>query len=602
MKRILPRWRTIGLLAAAITFMLVIVACGDEVTPTPTATTAAAAPAATTAPAATATATKAAAAAAGARATPTPTSAARLGASAGATPTPTPTLAVSKKPVEAILKVAMVPPGQQTTVHYRTFQSSGGLLRNVYDYLIGVDRFTGAYIPALATEWSVTNNAKDWNFKLRDDAVFHDGTPFQAKDVRGSWIIDNEVATQSQSAAIYSNKVGSADNIELVNDNEVTFHLVEPWLALDFYYSYEYTATMYNWDYWQEAGEEEYISKPVGTGPFTFVQLRANEFIEFERFDDHWGHKAEFEGVKIFFVPEDATRAAMLLTDEAYMADVPELLMSTLEQGGMSRAVSTLPGFSVFYITGGQYYPDTEHYDPNDPLAKLNVRAAINHAINREQLLNTYFPGRGFLQTTHGLRPWIDPYDENYFKPYEYDPDKSRQLLADEGYTPGSMPDIKILISLNMSGVPELPDISEAVGSMLQQVGINVSFQTAEYGATQKMLWAYDLHGTLMAMRYSATPPDLIWESGMEEGRWMIRLDRALQAKMLEWTVETDPAKKSELELFWGKHTYDEYAIVPLFWLQPFSAINPNVIADYTAHTLHMGPVRYLEFAVPVYE
>ena len=139
--------KTIYLAIVALAVLsLVILACGDdEPEPTPQPT-----PAAAPTPAATA--------------APAPTMAPTAAPTAMPTAAPT-TEPAARKPVEPRLKVAMVPPGHQVTMMYRTFQSSTGPQKAMYEHLIYKDRYTGEFNnEQLATDWSMEPDGTTWHF------------------------------------------------------------------------------------------------------------------------------------------------------------------------------------------------------------------------------------------------------------------------------------------------------------------------------------------------------------------------------------------------------------------------------------------------------
>ena len=98
---------------------------------------------------------------------PTAVRAPTMAPTATPTPSPSPTPAV---PVSPRLIIGMLPPTHQVRLLYMTFQSSGGPLHNVYDYLVGKNQRTG-YVENthVAESWGVSADAKTWNFELKEN-------------------------------------------------------------------------------------------------------------------------------------------------------------------------------------------------------------------------------------------------------------------------------------------------------------------------------------------------------------------------------------------------------------------------------------------------
>ncbi len=156
----------------AVCSLLFGVACGTAATSTPQPT---AAPVATATTTAAATATKA----------PVPTS----------TAVPTRAPAVST-PVAERLKVAVTPPAAQVTVGWMASNSSIGPASPMYEALIQVNNLTGAFDPALATEWELSKDARSFRLKLRQGVTFHNGKEFTARDVVFTWERATDPKTQ----------------------------------------------------------------------------------------------------------------------------------------------------------------------------------------------------------------------------------------------------------------------------------------------------------------------------------------------------------------------------------------------------------------------
>ncbi len=180
---------------------------------------------------------------------------------------------------------------------------------------------------------------------------------------------------------------------------------------MPFLLSDEYQAGIYSQDHWDAVGgEDSYFADPIGTGPFTHVELKLNQYILHKRVENHWRKTPEFREVQFLFAPEAATRLAMLLAGEAHIATVPRGLQSQATSAGMKIGKSTLPG-SHYFAWIPWYRPDnyvdpnigkplpglpavgpTKAYDPADPIRNVKVRQALNEAINRNEI-NQVFLG-----------------------------------------------------------------------------------------------------------------------------------------------------------------------------------------------------------------
>ena len=606
-------------IAALAVLSLVILACGDDDEDE--------APAPTAAPTAAATA------------APAPTMAPTAAPTAMPTATPTPEPA-APEPVEPRLKVAMVPPGHQVTMMYRTFQSSTGPQKAMYEHLIYKDRYTGEFNnEQLATDWTMRPDGMSWTFKLREDIPFHStdswtGTEFTAKDV----IQTVQVLGRDDSLASSSiwKDLGLADNNFVVpNDYEITWNLDKPEPLMDFWMAEEWVAGMISKDYWDDRGPDGYHDHPIGTGPFQFVEIVIDSHILHERVEDHWRQTPEFHELQFFYVKEDSTRLAQLLTKEVAIADVPRTQLPEATQRGLEVATSTLPGFYIYAFIGGQYYDEPQKvlagarkgeteevavgYSADDPLRDPKVREALNVAINRDAIREAFWGDAAIPQAIHNVPPYRYDCKDEWFPhpgatgstgcegrgyPYAYDPDQAKALLAEAGYTDGF--DFRLMMAPNMAGVPEGPDVGEAIGSDWGAIGLSPEIVEVEFAEILRLQRERNMGRTVFMMRYATGPAPLGWcfpmsnvGGGCGSAIWEYpELDELyvdLKKQVLPDEVLTRIHKT-------GDWMYANHLIIPLFFLFPQVGYNPDVLQGYEANMLHMGPVRHHEFTKPVYK
>ena len=623
-----------ALLGAALLMTLVIVACGgDDDTPEPAPST----PAATTAPAAPAPAPTAMPAtpamtpaptptAMPATPRPTPAATARPTPRPTATPTPTPTATMAPKvPVSPRLKVSKVPPGSQVTMMWKTFTSETGPMKPMYEFIINTNRFNSEYENTmLAEDWSMAPDAMSWTLNLREGIPFHStdsytGTDFTAKDFK--FTLQTAGREDSLSAGSQWRNLGVEDkNFDIVNDHEVVWILerLEPlgegWLAEG------NVAGIISQDYWDAVGEDGYLDHPVGTGSFTFVELQIGSHMLYERVEDHWRKTPEFHELQFFYAPESATRIAMLLAQEVAISEVDKSLLPQAIEKGFGVATSTLPGANLFMMIGGLYYDEVveikigarkgdEHplapgYIEGDPLRDLRVRMALNYAIDRDTINEIFFDGEGILQTILGIPPTRSDYRDDW-TPYPYDPDRSRELLAEAGYGDG----VEIgFITTKLSAVPEAQDVAEAVIGFWREVGVEVNLTEREFGPLLEQWRNRDMGQTITSMLYGVGSDPLSIRnngryaissvSGGTESQWEFHELDALFAETQESILPEDILRTGQAMGTW---LYENHVIIPLFFLSTKVAYDPGVVKGYDVAFGFFGPTRYHEFTEAVY-
>ena len=501
------------------------------------------------------------------------------------------------------LKLSVVPPIHQVTVQYQTAMSSGGPFRPSHEYLLGLDRVDGHQIPLLATEWKAENNFQSWRFKLREGITFHDGSPFSAKDVAFTWGLIAGETSVATSAKFMRLLIDSEASFEIVDDHEFVLRTARPAVNLTYYWSDDIDMQIESKTYWDKVGGEAgYSASPVGTGPYRFLEFTEGVGIVYERLEEHWRKTAPFPEVEIFYTPEDVTRVAQLLAGEVHVATIPRGLKSQVTAKGKKIIRATLPSFQVLAAVGGQYLEGNRQ--PDDPLTNPKVRQALNMSVNREEINQEIFGGAGEVMPIHSFSPYLsgDAYDPSW-EPYPYDPERAKELLVEAGYPEGYTQKI---LTFKASGVPELPDVAEALFTYFRAIGIEPKIEQTTFGKARERYRTAKLHRTVMTVRTSATPTfrlfNLFYGSDAigtvvhgYENPW-------IDETWLKFSASTDLDERRMLLRSIGQHMTDNYAAIPLLFLFGEIAVDPDVVENYVSNMLLYGPLRNLEYIEPVYK
>ena len=553
------------------------------------------------------------------------------GTSTGATAAPAATSApAARELVDPILVVSMPAPAGQVTCHCETFQSAGGHLHNLHDYIVGLHPVTGAEEPThLALSWESDATGKIWNFKLREDVPFYmDGqasstySEFTAKDVVHTWEVMAGMKGESNPAGDWTPMMDSAaDGWNIVNDHEIilTHKLIE--LELPFRLSEEWTFGVQSLDYWDDiGGMDAYKAAPMGTGAFSFVEKVVNEHVIYKANKPHWRKTPEFDELKFLWVPEPATRVAQLIAGEVHIAEIPRDLQDEITSQGMRIEKSTLPSFHL-WVRIPYYQPTifktgepTPNFDENDPIRDPRVRHALNVAVDRALINDKFFKASGTPDPVEFYPPWREDCKDEWAPypgpggqtgcaggwPYPYDPQMGRDLLADAGYPNGF--DLTFYASPNLGGVPEIPDVAEAMAAMWSEIGVNVDLRVEQSDVVRSLQTAHDWTGSVNLVRYSVDPISLsmsfLWR---ESTRAFMEHEFITEwKKAYDQTIDPDVRFAESQRL--GDYFHNEHLTVPLLWLFAEVGINPNVVKSYEISMLHFGPVRYHEYTQGVYK
>lgn len=322
----------------------------------------------------------------------------------------------------------------------------------------------GEIVPALATDWSSSEDGTEWTFDLRQDVVFHNGEPFNADAVVFSW------DRGANGGFEYSYQYAVASNVEALDEYTVKITLDDP--RPTFLGSLADEWTIIPPGYLAEVGEEGFAEHPVGTGPFQFVEWVKGDRIVMEANPNYFGDPGPLVQNLIFRpIPESATRVAAIQTGEI---DIAKRLTSEEAQsllGVEGVKVVSYPADRVYYIAFNNLTTGI-----GLPTEDVNVRTAMNLAVDRQAIVDALFNGKARLSTGFVV-PGNFAYDDS-IEAFPYDPDRARELLAEAGYPDG----FDIEFRCPIGAYPNFEQVCEAVQGFLSEVGIDANLELMESG------------------------------------------------------------------------------------------------------------------------
>ena len=326
----------------------------------------------------------------------------------------------------------------------------------IYEGLTAID--AGLHVvPALAQSWTVSEDGRGYRFQLRAGAVFHNGRRLAPADVIASIARVRDPKTGSPFASRFTAVAGvTADG-----DDAVRITLEQP--------STPFLSQLASLAIVPAEAVAELARKPVGTGAFRFREWVPDTFIALDRNPDYWEPGLpHLAGLKFNIVPEAATRQLGLQSGTYRM--VPSLDAATAAGlAGQSR-VRLLEAQDLAYSLIGLNATRAPFDNPA-------VREAVNLAIDRAQLVDAAYFGRGVPAgpLSPALRDWALPVAD--FPCYRPDPARARKLLAEAGLT------LPVKITLNVLGSLQLVvDVAQVVQAQLDKAGFEVTLNVQEQG------------------------------------------------------------------------------------------------------------------------
>ena len=365
--------------------------------------------------------------------------------------------------------------------HWNNSGPNVSLARHIFESLTLTDR-NGRLIPGLATSWR-TIGPTTWEFKLRPDVRFSDGSPLTPDDVVFSIERPKVLQGSPASFASFVRPIVSATAVgkDIVRIKTSEPHVLVPYdlnsimiVSRKVVEASTQSATPADFDSGRAA---------IGTGPYKLVAFKRGDRVELARNDGWWGNavdgKPAWSNVTFRMMSNDAARIAALLSgDVDTIENVPTADVSRIGSDARFRVVKQTSWRTLFWHM--DQYRDVTPFATDKagkPLAKNpfrdpRVRLAISKAINRDAIVSRVMEGLA-VPASNLVAPGIFGYNPE-LRVEAYDPAGAKKLLADAGYPDG------FLLTLHAPNNRYVNDarIAETVAALLSRVGIVTKVQT----------------------------------------------------------------------------------------------------------------------------
>jgi peptide/nickel transport system substrate-binding protein len=390
------------------------------------------------------------------------------------------------------------------------------LYANVFE---GLTRFgpDGSVGPGLATSWEISEDGLTYTFTLAEGVKFHDGTTFDAEDVKFS--LDRARAEDSANAqkALFA----GISEVTVVDPQTVEVTLSAP----DGNFLFNLA--------WGDAvivapeSIENIKTTPIGTGAFMFDNWVQGDRIDLVRNEEYWGAPAYLDSATFKFISDPTAAFAAMMAEDLdafYAFPAPENLPQFDADPRFKVIVGSTEGETILAMNNKM-----------PPFDDVRVREAVAHAINRQEIIDGALFGYGSPIGTHFAPHHPDYVDLTGIS--EYDPEKSKALLEEAG--------IETPIQVKMTLPP--PSYArrggEIIAAQLRQVGIEPQIENVE--------WAQWLETTFRGKDYGLTivshtePLDINIYARPD---YYFQYDNPdFQALMEKVAVESDPEARSEM-------------------------------------------------------
>jgi peptide/nickel transport system substrate-binding protein len=363
--------------------------------------------------------------------------------------------------------MVVVLPGEPSTLDWQLAcdLNTHEVSRNIFDTLLMRDRKTLAFKGSLAESWRLLNSTT-WQFKLRRGVKFHNGEPFDAAAVKFSV----ERMLNPQQGSPHRGLISDIDHVDVIDTYTANVVTQKPFPLLPQRMASGMcgTISMVPPKYIGQVGDAGFAAKPVGTGPFKFVEWAKDDHVTVEANPDYFLGPPRIGRVIFRIVPELSTRVAALVSGQADLVLYvpPDQVRKVNSSGGAKIIVSHLGGLVIMTVMTNYLMPG--------PWEDARVRRAINYAIDMDTIIRTVLEGYADLVGVP-LERGAFGFDRS-IKWWGYDPEQAKTLLRQAGHGSGFSMTLNVPNHRYMNDV----EVMQAIAAMLGQVGIQANVQVTE--------------------------------------------------------------------------------------------------------------------------
>lgn len=346
------------------------------------------------------------------------------------------------------------------------------VVRNMFDGLVTRDA-SMRVVPELAESWQRLDDVT-WEFRIRPGVRFHNGDPLTAEDA--AFTIRRTIAPEAIGGQSSPRKglLGSVMDAVAIDRHTLHVRTGQPYPILPKMLTFHEIVPR---GYIERVGDEEFAARPIGAGPFRFVQHIPGERIVMERFADYYGGApdipgpgpARIERVVFLPIPEVATRLGALLASEIDISEkVPPHATELIERDRTTR-LSASTGTRTFFVGFNC---------ARAPFDDLRVRQAFAHGVDIPRMVERILGGCATV-LAGPLVPAAFGFDAG-LAPHDYDPQQARALLREAG--------VEQTLEVELDCQDTDRELAEAAAAQLSELGINVRPRVWKWDVLQPLL------------------------------------------------------------------------------------------------------------------
>ncbi|MFO7708021.1 MAG: ABC transporter substrate-binding protein [Desulfobacterales bacterium] len=374
-----------------------------------------------------------------------------------------------------------------------TFQT----VKSIYDTLVEPDP-NGKIVPALAEKWEVSSDELVWTFQLRKGVVFHNGDKLSGQDVTASFARVMDKETAAPKAAEFKTIL----SVEAPAEHTVVIRLKEP--------SAPFLATLASG--WASimpqgliASGHDFATKPVGTGPFRLKEWVRDNRIVLVKNPNYWMKGLpKLDQVAIHIIPERSVKVQGIVSGQLHVSDIVDKDDVPLLESSRDVTVTKNLTSQILVMAMNCSHP---------VLKDLRVRQAINHAIDKQKVLDVAYGGGRPVGT---FMDYGNPFYKDFTALYPYDPGKAKKLLADTGVKTDTVLEISIPQNYELH-----VKAGEMYQDMLSKAGLNVRIKLMDWSTWLSEVYKANRYDLTVIGHTGKLDPDGILDKYGTEARYV---------------------------------------------------------------------------------
>lgn len=322
----------------------------------------------------------------------------------------------------------------------------------VFDTLFKLDEDFQAQ-PNLVEDWSQPNPT-EWELKIKEGVMFHDGSEMKAEDV--AYTLE-----RSKESAVVQHVLEQVEKVEVMDDYTVKVTTKEPFAP--FLNALVHAGvSVFPKEY---AESDDDWKNPIGSGPYKFVEWASGDRVVLEKNEDYFNEEEAGEANKIVFkvIPEGTSRTIALETGEVDIVAILDAMDAPKVEDNDSLELYTKPSTSFSYLG-----MNTE----KAPFDNVLVRQAMNYAIDKESILQIALEGEGVVATSMTADSLLGHVPSEY----TYNPEQAKELLKEAGYEDGFEMEI-------WTSGDRRERIAQVAQANLMDIGVTAKIEPYEWGA-----------------------------------------------------------------------------------------------------------------------